>query len=536
MSMDDWLRSGYVLLLVGGFCGLAPARFQVLGNAGLTAGLCGLVAAVAFVCWALFPGAEARFYAMFFSDQGLRAGTPNGQPKGSSPGEAGRAPAAAPSEPHDKGQSFTSAPQSRPPGKTQGEGSKGAGRAGHRGPAAAPGQQQAKPPSQQQEKASRAARPSAPQKPDTPRTTARRLVGSRLSAEQAAKAAEKIVSMRPFVEGQKAASLNLTWSFFDMPLPEENSFDPQHRVVQTLKAKLNRQRLLLHPDKNGHPDAERTFKFLEECHSRLTKAFVRHINRYESVQQRTQREEAELHKDNERRIQQEAERKVAQEQMQREEDAKFDQNQREEQERVRRAREHEGRLAVMLRDKEARGKAYRERVVNKTPSTPVARQSAPATGFFAMTCSPSSQSINRDDDECHMSKKAVGSLSVRLLAARDLPAQSLLMATNSYAVIRVGGYSRTSTKLPGCSPEWGSAFAFDVHRVDTALCVSVFREGLAWGLFQDELLGSVEIPFLDLEEWSGCPIGRMLEASASVLGSGAIHYMFLELQCSLTWY
>ena len=47
------------------------------------------------------------------------------------------------------------------------------------------------------------------------------------------------------------------WAFFDMPAPTSSrSMDPSDPVMQTLKGKLNRQRLLFHPDKNGHPEAE----------------------------------------------------------------------------------------------------------------------------------------------------------------------------------------------------------------------------------------------------------------------------------------
>ncbi|CAJ1414626.1 unnamed protein product, partial [Effrenium voratum] len=92
--------------------------------------------------------------------------------------------------------------------------------------------------------------------------------------------------------------------------------DASEPIMQQLKGKLNRQRLLFHPDKNGHPeagpegdseiDAEKTFKFLEVCHRKLMTSYTRQT---ESVHQRTRREEEELKKEEERRKKQEEERR-----------------------------------------------------------------------------------------------------------------------------------------------------------------------------------------------------------------------------------
>ena len=58
-------------------------------------------------------------------------------------------------------------------------------------------------------------------------------------------------------------NLDEMWAFFDMPAPTSSrSMDQSDPVMQTLKGKLNRQRLLFHPDKNGHPEAEEDQKHL----------------------------------------------------------------------------------------------------------------------------------------------------------------------------------------------------------------------------------------------------------------------------------
>jgi len=219
-------------------------------------------------------------------------------------------------------------------------------------------------PSEPRPAAAATAKPS-PTRPETPRSAARSLVGTRLGAEQAAKAAEKIVSLRPFVEGRQAATLNSIWGFFDISVPSGvASFDPQDKVVQDLKAKLNRLRLLMHPDKNGHPEAEPTFKFLEQCHQRLVGAFVRRAGHAsESVQQRTRREEEELKRDEARKRRQEDERREAAARLQREEDERHERQLRERAEQERKATEASERLEAMVRDKEARSLAYGDRIL-----------------------------------------------------------------------------------------------------------------------------------------------------------------------------
>merc|ERR1719389_38556 len=100
----------------------------------------------------------------------------------------------------------------------------------------------------------------------------------------------------------------MIWGFLDMQAPSQNRLDPQDPVLKTLRAKMNRQRLILHPDKNGHPDAEKTFKYLEQSYQRLTGVFLRKDSRRnESVHQRTRREEDELREEQERRRREEEE-------------------------------------------------------------------------------------------------------------------------------------------------------------------------------------------------------------------------------------
>lgn len=53
--------------------------------------------------------------------------------------------------------------------------------------------------------------------------------------------------------------LNDMWGFFDLEPPSSSrSMDSSDPLLQKLKGKLNRQRLLFHPDKNGHPEAAET--------------------------------------------------------------------------------------------------------------------------------------------------------------------------------------------------------------------------------------------------------------------------------------
>lgn len=79
---------------------------------------------------------------------------------------------------------------------------------------------------------------------------------------------------------------------------------------------------------------------------------------------------------------------------------------------------------------------------------------------------------------------------------------------------------------------WDCSFSYQVHRVDTVLGVSIFREG--W--FQDYVLGKLEIPFLDLEEWSGHPIGRLLEPPDDAHADADADGMLVELRASFEWF
>lgn len=408
--------------------------------------------------------------------------------------------------------------------------------AGKRSTATPPGQ-----PVQQPSKSSGAQPKSAAAKaqspnlerPDTPRTAARKLVGARMGTEQAAKAAEKIVTLRPYVSGEQVTSLNSIWKFFDMVVPDGSSFDANDPVMVTLKGKLNRQRLLLHPDKNGHPDAEKTFKFLEQCHQRLTGVFLRKDSRRnESVHQRTRREEDELREEQERRRREEEDRKAKEEQIQREEDEKEAKRQEEE----RKAELQRERLEAMLRDKEARGSLFEQRrkLASASPGTsPEKAFEKPQTVDETEAVLPNNTGVPAPSPG--LPTQPVGSLSVQVLAAKDLPSQGFFTATNAYAKVWVGYQRCYSPALPGCSPAWGSCFTFDVHRVDTALKVEVYREGLGWGMLDDELLGSTEVPFLDLEEWSGCTIGRVLENEEGKSAQTG-NCMVLELKASLHWF
>mmetsp|Transcript_66851 Transcript_66851/g.157505 ORF Transcript_66851/g.157505 Transcript_66851/m.157505 type:complete len:474 (-) Transcript_66851:160-1581(-) len=354
-----------------------------------------------------------------------------------------------------------------------------------------------------------APKPKPKPKPLSPRSQAKELVGSRLSPEQAQKAAEKILSLRPFVERTDPINLDEMWAFFDMPAPTSSrSLDPSDPVLQTLKGKLNRQRLLFHPDKNGHPEAEKTFKFLEVCHQKLMRAYTR---QGESVQQRTRREEEELKKEEERRKKQEEERR-----------AQMAVIEAQEEERMRRAEMEKQRLEAMLQAKQM---AYEAKVNNTQIMRRTSSNEVPLAGLFANTCTMSKSLLSRQDAE--VPATPIGKLTVRLLRARDLPAPEYFLSGFNFGVVRVGDQSFQSAKAPGENPEWDCSFSFDVHRVDTMLTVSIFRE--SW--FQDYLIGKLEIPFLDIEEWSGHTIGRVLERPEA-----GDFCMLVELRASFEWF
>ena len=108
--------------------------------------------------------------------------------------------------------------------------------------------------------------------------------------------------------GVREATLDQIWTFFDVPKPSGNSFREGDAVSKTLRGKINRQRLLLHPDKNAHPAAEKTFKYLEQCNQRLTNSCMRKdAGRGESAKQKAEREERERAEETERRQKQEEE-------------------------------------------------------------------------------------------------------------------------------------------------------------------------------------------------------------------------------------
>eukprot|EP00931_Biecheleriopsis_adriatica_P091921 TRINITY_DN65768_c0_g1_i1.p1 TRINITY_DN65768_c0_g1~~TRINITY_DN65768_c0_g1_i1.p1 ORF type:complete len:493 (-),score=106.43 TRINITY_DN65768_c0_g1_i1:42-1520(-) len=389
--------------------------------------------------------------------------------------------------------------------------------------------------SQAQAEAPPATPASPPRAPLSPRSEARELVGNRLNAEQAKNAAEKILGLRAYVSGGKTPALSEIWSFFDLPTPQAISFDPQDKVMQTLKAKLNRQRLLFHPDKNCHPEAEVTFKFLEVSYQRLVTSFSR--RRSETVHQRTRREEEELKKEEERRRQQEEERKAQMAMIEKQEEERL----RALEEEARRAEMERERLQAMLQAKQSSSEARKQKVgalsmTSTGPQSP-ARSPLASLNLFG-NCTPSKNMLTGGDEEpdiadlCSASpSRAIGSLSVQLLRARDLPVQGVFMPSNTFATVEVGGQKFHSIRVQSCNPAWDCSFKFDVHRLDTSLCISVFREG--W--FEDIELGKLEIPFLDIEEWSGHPIGRVLEpVDPEAVASG--HCMEVELRASFEWF
>ena len=139
-----------------------------------------------------------------------------------------------------------------------------------------------------------------------------------------------------------AQCLDDIWLFFELP---------RNATEQELRSKMKRQRLLLHPDKNQHPDAEKTFKFLEQCNQRLIDCCMRRSSGHnESAAQRTRREEDELRKEEEKRKKQEEEWQATQEKIRREEEEKIKQEERDAQ----KADADRRRYEKMLRDKEIR--------------------------------------------------------------------------------------------------------------------------------------------------------------------------------------
>ncbi|CAK9067172.1 unnamed protein product [Durusdinium trenchii] len=326
-----------------------------------------------------------------------------------------------------------------------------------------------------------------------------------MSEEQATKAAEKILALRSYVDRLDPIDLDEMWGFFDLDAPaSRRSMDASDPLLQKLKGKLNRQRLLFHPDKNGHPEAEKTFKFLEVCHRKLMTAYTRQT---ESVHQRTRREEEELKQEEARRQKQEAERRAQMELLEKEEE-----------EKMRRLELHQQRLDQMLEAKRSafEAKHNQSQVVSRTTS------SDPIVSLFT-SCGSSKSILGKQEDAEETA--VIGRLTVHL-RARDLPVPELLFAGQHYAILSVGDQSFETKRVPGQNCQWDADYVFQIHRVDTALAVSVLREG--W--FQDSSLGKTEIPFLDIEEWSGHWMGRLLESD------NADSLSLVELQASFEWY
>lgn len=145
------------------------------------------------------------------------------------------------------------------------------------------------------------------------------LVGTKLGKDKAGEAAHLIKQLEPFVSGTRAAGLDEIWTFFDMKKPRGKNFSEGDATAKTLHGKMNRQRLLLHPDKNSHPKAEQTFKFLEQCHQRLVQSYTRSR---ESKEEKAQREEEETRKAVEKKRKEEADGQARLEKIRREEEAK----------------------------------------------------------------------------------------------------------------------------------------------------------------------------------------------------------------------
>jgi len=463
--------------------------------------------------------------------------------------------------------------------------------------------------------------------PESPRTRARTLVGTRLSSEQAARAADLILLLEPFVDGKRVAQLEDIWTFLDVPKPPGNSFWEGDSTAKQLRSKLNRQRLLLHPDKNGHPSAERTFKFLEQCNDRLTKSCMRSVARSESSAEKMRREEQELQKEDERRRREEAQRKEQEEKRMREEEERErleEERKWQEAESARKAEAERERLKWMLSQKEARARQAEAKLDRQklhepaTATIPSAAETAGAVGDAVLDdalsfeaplpprpqcqkstadnfplqrplppdpgriqqtaplhsvladhlaqsddvartvnggCSqprpkvrsakhstpsqpppsvgqPAAPQAPPEPPEPDAPPMPVGKLSLTMLRARGLPSGGFLMPTSAYAMACVGMKRCKTISAPGSDPSWGNTFEFEVCMEDQCLIVTVWSEGWGYSLLGDDFLGRVEIPFLDLEDWSGHVIGRVLEAA----DPEATEFMEVDLKASMEWY
>jgi len=386
--------------------------------------------------------------------------------------------------------------------------------------------------------------PAPPPKPQTPRTRARTLVGTKLSEEQAAKAAAIIMKLEPFVKGQKKASLDEIWTFLDVDKPFGNSYKEGDPTAKSLRGKMNRQRLLLHPDKNMHPDAEATFKFLEQCNQRLIDSCMRKAGGNESTAQRTRREEQDLRQEEQKRRKQEEEWEATQEKIRKEEEEKW----RQENQKVQKAESDRQRYEKMLRDKEnmlqnqaARVARARAPPTSSWPTSFLNADDPPLNEHEPPCALPSSQPLPAVQPGLPASdgtsgagepdpKELVGKLTLTVLNARDLPPGGFFSETNAYCMAGVGSQRTRTTSVPGVHPKWDCTFEFDLHMEDQGLYVTVWREGWGFSLLGDDFLGRIEIPFLDLDDWSGCVIGRVIEGADPDADS-----MVLELKASIEW-
>lgn len=384
-----------------------------------------------------------------------------------------------------------------------------------------------------------------PEPPQSPRTQARSLVGSKLSSEQAAKAADAILMLQPYVEGKRTATVDQIWTFFDVPKPPGNSFREGDAVSKTLRGKINRQRLLLHPDKNAHPAAEKTFKYLEQCNQRLTNSCMRK-EAGESAKQRAEREERERHEETERRRKQEEERLAKEAERQREEDEKEKQAALSADEKVRKAEAEIKRREWLLRGKQALDEEQALRLARQRG--PVTAASAPSADGPPSTPLGDAAPLDEAPPEpvpaglpaklgpqgsgASPTVELVGKLKVTIIGAKGLPPGGLFLETDAYAVIHSKHHKFQTRCVPGRNPRWDDTFEFNVNTQDTFLRITLWREGWGFNLLGHDFLGRVDIPFLDIDDWSGCVIGRMVESA----DPEATECMELELKLSIEWF
>jgi len=324
------------------------------------------------------------------------------------------------------------------------------------------------------------------------------------------------------------------WDFFEMERPKDISFKEGDPLAKTLKGKINRQRLLLHPDKNAHPDAAETFKFLEQCYQRILDT-CQQKQHYETAREKAKREEDEMKKEAEKRKREEEEFAARAEQIRKEEEEKWKQESATAQKKY----FDRQRIEKMMRDKEnlrqdAAERAARYRAPMQPQVTAVSldedepKQALPPTQAAQPPETPS-RPEPPGEDPCPPDT-IVGKLTLEIIGARDLPPGGLFQETNAYCMAGVGSQRCRTKSVPGRNPKWNTTYELEVRMQDQGLFVTVWREGWGFSLLGDDFLGRVEIPFLDLDDWSGCVIGRVIESA-----DPDSEVMVLELKASMEW-